>query len=100
MRYALVKDNVAQNVILWEGDDYSCPEGCEMVEVSEEVSAGWLWDGHTWQAPPRDIEIEEPVEDPAVLLAKEQAAADLIALGISPVNARTIVGLPNEEQGE
>lgn len=100
MRYALVQDNVAVNVILWEGEDYACPDGYDMVEVTDEVSAGWLWDGHTWTAPPRDIEIEEPAPDAAALLAKEQGAAALIALGIAPATARTIVGLPSEEQGE
>lgn len=100
MRYALVKGNVAENVILWDGQgDYEAPEGYDMVGVSDQVSAGWQWDGHTWQAPPSP-EIPVPEEDPAVRLAKEQAAADLVALGISPANARTIVGIPSEEGKE
>ncbi|QWS69687.1 hypothetical protein SEA_WILLIAMSTRONG_20 [Microbacterium phage WilliamStrong] len=97
MRYALVKDNVACNVILWDGDEeYEAPEGYEVVPVDDQVSAGWVLEGHTWTAPPRDVEIVEPAEDPEVLLAKEQAATALIALGVTPATARTIVGLANE----
>lgn len=95
MRYALIQNGTVVNVILWGGEgDYEAPVECELVEVPDEVSIGWARVDGAFVAPPAPTPEPMPTEDPAVTAAKESAAADLMALGISPENARTIVGLP------
>lgn len=95
-RYAVVRDGLAENVILWDGvAEYQAPEGTELVQVSEEIAPGWRLEGDAWIAPEMP-ENPAPELDPVVMQAKQSAAAQLMILGISEANARIIVGLPNE----
>lgn len=97
MRYALVCDGEVVNVILWDGEEeYTPAEGCEIVEVSDEISIGWTRVDGEWVAP-EEPAMEIPEEDPDVVSAKHSAVAELVALGVSENTARTIVGLPLEE---
>ena len=97
MRYAVVRDGKVCNVILWDGEeDYVAEDDVELHEVPEEVSIGWSYNGTSWTAPePPHLE-PLPGEDPVVVAAKEAAAQELIALGVSRNTARTIAGLPPE----
>lgn len=43
MRYAIVKDGVVVNVILWDGEDDYAPDG--LAVQSDEAGIGWTYDG-------------------------------------------------------
>lgn len=94
MRYAIVRDDVVENVILWDGEEsFESPDGCELVAVDDDVSIGWTLVDETWTAPDAP-EPPIPTEDGAVVSAKLAAAEALVALGVAEATARVIVGLP------
>lgn len=55
MRCAIVEDGVAVNVILAD-----VPEDFGAIPCPDEVSVGWLYDGNTWTAPPKESE-DDPI---------------------------------------
>lgn len=68
MRYAVVRDNVVENVVEWDGEsDWIAPEGTVLVQ-SEEASPGNSYDGKTFTpAAPVDPVPEPPT--PLVIIA-------------------------------
>lgn len=55
MRYAVVRDGIVENVILWDGErPWQPPEGTTAVACATEVSIGWIYDGDAFQPPPDD----------------------------------------------
>lgn len=57
-RYAIVCNNIVQNVILWDGKtDYNPPEDCSLIECSDEVGIGFTYKDGEFHPPP--IEEEE-----------------------------------------
>ena len=79
-RYALVKDNVVENLIAWDGEGDLFP-GYDAIELSDELiaSVGWSYDGKTFTAPP------EPAKTP------EEQAAENRAIAHSEYDRATIV---------
>ena len=79
-RYALVKDNVVENLIAWDGEGDLFP-GYDAIELSDELiaSVGWSYDGKTFTAPP------EPAKTP------EEQAAENLAIAQSEYDRATIV---------
>lgn len=61
MRYAIVRDNIVETVIVWDGQSaYSAPEGTELVASNDlPVAPGYTYVGGEFVAPPA------PVEEPA-----------------------------------
>ncbi|EPS5556355.1 MULTISPECIES: hypothetical protein [Enterobacter] len=79
-RYALVKDNVVENLIAWDGEGDLFP-GYDAIELSDELiaSVGWSYDGKTFTAPP------DPAKTP------EEQAAENLAIAQSEYDRATIV---------
>ncbi|AWN03269.1 hypothetical protein PBI_CAMILLE_22 [Microbacterium phage Camille] len=100
MRFALVRDGIVENVIVWDGEEtYEPEDGYILYEVPEEVSPGWALIENQWTPPMRE---EWPIPDEYILVeqAKQQALLELTALGVSEATARVIVGLPPLETQE
>lgn len=52
MRYALVRDGVVVNVIVWDGEsEWTTPEGCVAVECDNTVGPRFTYDGKTFSPP-------------------------------------------------
>ncbi|MEN4566199.1 hypothetical protein [Pantoea agglomerans] len=53
-KYAIVKDGLVDNIILWDGgDDWSAPEGCIAVKIKDDqdVGIGYKHDGKKFSSP-------------------------------------------------
>lgn len=54
--YAIVKNNVVEGVIVWDGvSEWTPPEGTIIIET-ESAGIGWSWDGNSFQRPPEEAE--------------------------------------------
>jgi hypothetical protein len=60
-RYAVIRDDVVENVVLWDGETkWEPPEGTELVELGEEsVGPGYTRVDDGWEAPEREDEDED-----------------------------------------
>jgi len=96
MRYAVVDtDGMVTNIILWSGtDEFSAPDGCELIQAPDEVYIGCSREGNEWIIPEPPEPEAAPPEDPTVTQAKLDALTELTTLGVSEETARVIVGLP------
>jgi len=58
MRYAIIKDGVVVNVILWDGQaEWQPPEGATLVNVDDIIfGPGYLYDGETFTDPSPPLE--------------------------------------------
>jgi hypothetical protein len=96
-RHAILEGPEVVNIILLqEGVDYSVPLGQEIRQAPERVTLGWEWKNDDW-VEPVVVEEPQPVEEPvaaAEISARETAANELIAKGISQASARLLAGLP------
>ena len=82
-KYALVKDGIVKNVVLWNGDKAAYDVGGEiLVEVTADTQIGGSWDGNVFTfvepTPP-----EPTAEQVAAAEAKESAITKLKALGLT-----------------
>jgi hypothetical protein len=70
-RYALIRNSLVENTILWDGDlkKWQPPEGFLCIPNPEHVGIGWTWDGQAFNAPVVETPPVEPVtsETPAEL---------------------------------
>jgi len=60
--YALVKNGIVINTIIWDGDDFDFDKGVEQIEILDgvSVSPGYLYNEGIFSAPPlTDEQIEE-----------------------------------------
>lgn len=96
-RYAKVVDGTVVNVELWNGEN-AYPLADELVPCPPDVSVGWSLTDGEWIAPP------EPEVDGAMLevlearrLARREAAAQLVVLGLSPEAISALVGVSVDE---
>lgn len=53
-RYAVVRDGVVANLVIWIGEPMWRPVEGFAVAAGEEVAIGWLWTGAAFAPPPRD----------------------------------------------
>jgi hypothetical protein len=80
--YAIVKDGVVKNVIIWNGDKPYDVEGEILVEATADTQIGGSWDGNafTFVEPTPTPPTAEQVADAA---NKASAKSKLTALGLS-----------------
>jgi hypothetical protein len=51
-RYAIVKNGVVENVVVWDGGaGWSPPKDRVAERVGDDVGPGYRWDGEAWVAP-------------------------------------------------
>jgi hypothetical protein len=94
MRYAIIENGQVVNIILWDGQTtYDSESVPVLIPEDKNVGPGWSYDGTTWTEPEQD-DPGVPVDDPAVIQAKQDALSALVAAGVPDAIARTIVGLP------
>ena len=81
-RYAVVKDGIVKNVIIWNGDKPYDVEGEILVEITADTRIGGSWDGNvfTFVEPPVP---ELTAEQTAHAENKANAKSKLAALGLS-----------------
>jgi hypothetical protein len=80
--YAVVKNGIVKNVIIWNGDKPYDVEGEMLVEATADTQIGGRWDGNvfTFTAPPTP---ELTAEQVAEVENKASAKSKLVALGLS-----------------
>jgi len=61
MRYAVIRDGMVQNVVLWDGQEPWNPgDEYTVIDCPPEVGVGWSHDDHGFQAPPPRVIVEDP----------------------------------------
>ncbi|QED11525.1 hypothetical protein PP914_gp035 [Arthrobacter phage Qui] len=96
--YAIIDGNEVVNIILLdEANEYTPPTGHILVPTEDNVGIGWQRIGTEWVAPAEQETSVEPVEDPDVTAAKQDAVQELMAIGISEATARRILSLPVDD---
>lgn len=78
--YALVKDGLVINTIIWNGDDFEFDEGVRPVEILDgaSVSPGYLYKNNKFSAPP--LTAEQLEEQRLQMVASNQAVkSELLA---------------------
>ena len=81
-RYAVVRDGLVSNMIVWDGvKELSIPNS-ELIEATDDARIGGSWDGNvfTFIAPPSPEPTEEQI---ALAENKSSAKSKLAALGLS-----------------
>lgn len=85
-RYAVVRDGVVENVVMWDDEsEWDPPEGTVLVK-SDDASPADLYDGKAFTRPAPQAEPEPPapqptIEDILAVLPKE--SLDLLAARVS-----------------
>ena len=89
-KYAIVKDNVVQNLIQWDGDEYQV-DG-ELIQATHDAWIGGAYtDGAFVPRPPEPA--PEPTEEEVQLAADKQSARDkLEALGLTEAEINALIG--------
>lgn len=65
MKYAIIRDTLVENVVLWDGEtEWQPPEGTTIVELGDTIAGpGFTYDGTTFTAPPEpEPETVEPFD--------------------------------------
>ena len=80
--YAVVKDGVVENIIVWDGVAEFSVEGSELIEATADARIGGSWDGKvfTFVEPPAPEPTPEQLAHEA---ARQSALNKLFALGLS-----------------
>jgi len=73
--YAVVKNGVVENVIVWDGQSDLSIDGSELIEATETTRRGGSWEGNVFTF----VEPDVPVE----VSFKANAKSKLTALGLS-----------------
>jgi hypothetical protein len=89
--YAVVKDGVVQNIVLWDGVTPYTPDG-ELIEATVDTRAGGSWDGNVFTfvepTPP-----EPTAEQVTHTENKASAKSKLAALGLSEEEISAAFGI-------
>ncbi|EHK66008.1 hypothetical protein [Achromobacter arsenitoxydans] len=98
-KYALVKDGVVANVVVWDGNEatWQAPAGHIAVIADEFVSIGWGFDGQKFSAPGPEISppSDEEITAQKVALVQEHMDAAARALNYDSIaNAITYADEP------
>jgi len=91
-RYAVVRDGVVDNMIVWDGvNELSIPNS-ELIEATDDARIGGSWDGNvfTFIAPPSPEPTEEEI---ALSENKSNAKSKLAALGLSEDEISAVFGI-------
>ena len=81
-RYAVVRDGVVDNMIVWDGVNELSIPNAELIEATDDARIGGSWDGNvfTFIEPPSPEPTEEEI---ALAENKSNAKAKLAELGLS-----------------
>ena len=89
--YAVVKDGVVENMIVWDGvTEFSVPDS-ELIEATSDSRIGGSWDGNVFtfvEPPPR----EPTAEQVAAAEVRASAIEKLKALGLNDAEIASITG--------
>ena len=88
--YAIVKNGVVENIVLWDGQTAFSVEGSELVEATSDTRIGGTYDGafHFVEPP-----IQEPTAEEVVAAeTKASAIGKLKALGLNDAEIASITG--------
>ena len=90
--YAVVKNGVVENVVVWDGVTEFSVEGSELIEATADARIGGSWDGNvfTFVEPPAP---EPTVEQVAHAENKASAKSKLAALGLSEEEISAAFGI-------
>ena len=91
-RYAVVRDGVVDNMIVWDGvNELSIPNS-ELIEATDDARIGGSWDGNvfTFIEPPSP---EPTAEQVAEAENKASAKSKLAALGLSEEEISAAFGI-------
>jgi len=91
-RYAVVRDGVVDNMIVWDGvNELSIPNS-ELIEATDDARIGGSWDGNvfTFIEPPSPEPTEEEI---ALAENKSNAKAKLAELGLSEEEISAAFGI-------
>ena len=90
--YAVVKNGVVENVIVWDGKSDFSIDGSELIEATETTRRGGSWDGNvfTFVEPPVPEPTAEQVADAE---NKASAKSKLAALGLSEAEITAAFGI-------
>lgn len=66
--YAVVKDGVVINIVVWDGETEWQPDDGFAVKTDGSVGIGWLYDGETFTQPP----VEPPSQAQLVAAAEQE----------------------------
>jgi len=90
--YAVVKDGVVENVVVWDGVTEFAVEGAEIVAATEDTRMGGNWDGNVFTF----VEPTPPEPTPEQVAHAENIAsvkAKLGAIGLSVEEINAAFGL-------
>jgi len=88
--YAVVKNGVVENVVVWDGQTAFSVEGSELVEATDNARIGGTYDGAFHYVEPP---IPEPTaEQVAAAETKASAIGKLKALGLNDAEVASITG--------
>ena len=90
--YAVVKDGVVENVVVWDGVTEFAVEGAEIVAATEDTRMGGNWDGKVFTF----VEPTPPEPTPEQVARAENIAsvkAKLGAIGLSVEEINAAFGL-------
>ena len=90
--YAVVRNGVVENVVLWDGVTPFSVEGAELIEATPDTRMGGSWDGNvfTFVEPPAP---EPTAEQLAHAENKASAKSKLAALGLSEEEISAAFGI-------
>ena len=90
--YAVVKNGVVENVVVWDGVTEFSVEGSELIEATADARIGGSWDGNvfTFDEPPAP---EPTAEQLAHAENKASAKSKLAALGLSEEEISAAFGI-------
>ncbi len=87
--YAVVKNGVVENMIVWDGvTPFSVPDS-ELIEATADAHIGGSWDGSVFTLPPAP---ELTAEQAAAAEARSSAIEKLKALGLNDAEIASITG--------
>ena len=89
-KYALVKDGIVKNVVIWNGDKAYDVEGETLVEATADARIGGTYDGQFHYVEPTPP--EPTPEEVAAAEAKSSAIEKLKALGLNDAEIASITG--------
>ena len=92
MNYAVVKNGVVENMVVWDGVTEFSVANSELIEATADARIGGRWDGNSFEytepTPP------EPTPEQVALQAKRDSAkAKLVALGIDAEELSALFGV-------
>jgi hypothetical protein len=81
-RYAVVRDGLVENMIVWDGVNALSIPNSELIEATDDARIGGSWDGNvfTFIEPPSPEPTEEEIAEAE---NKANAKSKLAALGLS-----------------